>query len=129
MTTQRFSLHILTSILAVLAVASSGCNRSPEAIKNKHLAQGKRLLAKSDYNRAVLEFKNAVKVAPQDAESYYQLGLALAGAGDPQSAVYAYQRATELNPKHAGAQIQLTKLMAIAGDEEVLKDAQKRLST
>ena len=88
-------------IVGMLAV---GCNRSPQAKEAQYLKRGAALMAKKDYGRAALEFQNAVKVTPKDAEPYYQLGLALLATGNAAYArkgVGALRRATELNPNHA----------------------------
>src|SRR5271157_656389 len=55
----------------------NGCARSPQAIRDRSLASGMKLMQKGDYRRALLEFKNAVQAMPRDAEAQYQLGNAL----------------------------------------------------
>lgn len=120
-------LGILTLILTLSAVMFSGCARSPEAKRDKHLAAGKQFLEKKNYNRAILEFQNAAQAMPNDAESHYELGLALARSGDIQHG-YAYlKRAVELDPKHREAQVTLAQLMASARDTQVVLEGQSEL--
>ena len=79
---------------------------------------GAALLAKKDYGRAALEFRNAVKVMPKDAEPYYQLGLTYLASGNARNGVAALRHATELNPKHAGAQLKLAELMTTSQNQD-----------
>src|ERR1035441_5723191 len=72
----RTSVFLITTILLILASAFSGCGRSPEARRNRYLEAGKKMLAQKDYDRAIIEFKNAVSAMPKDPESHYQLAVA-----------------------------------------------------
>jgi tetratricopeptide (TPR) repeat protein len=113
----------------VLAISLSGCASSPEARRDKFLARGKEFLQKKDYTRAALEFRNAIKAKPRDAEAYYQLGLVSLASGDLPTAVGSFRRAIDVNPKHTGAQLKLAQLMAQAKDQALLKNAESRLQT
>jgi tetratricopeptide (TPR) repeat protein len=113
-------------VIATVAIAAS-CDRSPEARRARYLAKGSEYLEKRDYPRAVLQFRNAIAVTPNDAESYYRLGLASAGAGDLRTAVLSYRHALELNPKHAGAQLKLSEMMVMASENTWLSEAEDRL--
>ena len=92
------------------------------------MASGKKLIEKKDYRRAVLEFKNALKAKPRDAEAYYQLGLAYLGAQDVGGAVSCFNKAIELNPKHVGAQVSVAQILASTADPGLLAEANKRLA-
>ncbi len=85
--------------LLFVALALSGCAGSPAARRNKYIARGKQLAEKHDYARAILEFKNAAKAAPKDAEVFYQLGMAYLGVQDFRSALGGF-------PPNTGAQSQ-----------------------
>ena len=113
--------------LAGLALAFSGCIRSPTAKSARYIDAGKALMQKHDPARAILEFRNAVKETPKNAEAYYQLGLAYLAQPDYRSAVAALRQAISLNPKHTAAKLRLAQLMASVSDPGVLKDAQQRL--
>ena len=113
--------------LVGLALAFSGCIRSPEAKSARYIDAGKALMQKHDPVRAILEFRNAVKQTPKNAEAYYQLGLAYLAQQDYRSAVAALRQAIALNPKHTAAKLQMAELMASVSDSGVLKDAQQRL--
>jgi tetratricopeptide (TPR) repeat protein len=88
---------------------------------------------KKDYARAALEFKNAARLAPHDAEPPYWLGLASLDSGDYRSGVALLLRAIELDPRHTGAQLKIAELSSGASPEEfggtVLELAERRLSS
>src|ERR1035441_10182013 len=126
----RTSVFLITTILLILASAFSGCGRSPEARRNRYLEAGKKMLAQKDYDRAIIEFKNAVSAMPKDPESHYQLAVASVATGkvaNLQTAILSLRKALELDPKHAGARLELAKLKALASDPRILDDAEKSL--
>ena len=107
---------------------AAGCTRSPEARCDAYLARGKQLLEQKDYSRALIEFRNASQAMPNDAEPYYQFSLASFAAGDIQAGVRSLRKALDLNPKHSAAQLRMAQLMASTRDEELLKEAEGRLT-
>jgi len=84
-------------------------------------------MAKKDYSRALLEFKNASGVMANDAEAYYQMGLAYLALGNVVNASGAFHRATELNPKDELAQLRLGELMVTRGNKEAVQQGTSRL--
>lgn len=111
-----------------LAILIAGCSRDPATREAKALERGKNLLAKQDYSRALLEFKNAAQAMPKDAEPYYQTGLASLGLGDTRNALANFNKATQLNPKHAGAQLKMAELMTSSRNKALVQEAEKRLN-
>ena len=114
-------------VLLLLALLTVGCVSSPQARRDKFLSKGRELVQKKEYNRALLEFKNAAKVMPNDAEVYYQMGMAFLGERDGNAAYTAFRKAVALDPKHAGAQLKVAQLQSTTSDPEMLKDAESRL--
>jgi len=110
-----------------MALAFTGCGRSPEAKSARYIDAGKALMQKGNPVRAILEFRNAVQAAPKNAEAYYQLGLAYLARQDYRNAVAGLRQAIALNPKHSAAKLRLAQLMASVSDPGVLKDARQRL--
>ena len=116
-------------LVAVLGFASSnGCSKPAEQTA-KYMKNGQDYMEKKDYSRAALEFLNAAKNAPKDAEPQYQLALACIQLQDWRKAAQALQKAIDLNPRHTGAQLKLAELMATTSDKAVLEDAKQRLDT
>jgi cellulose synthase operon protein C len=125
----RISLKRLTAVVAIgiLATAFSGCSRSPEQKSARFMANGKKLLEKRDPANAILEFRNAVQVAPGNAEANYQLGMAYIANKNYASAVVSLRKALEINPKHVEAQFRIAQLMAQTDNQVLLEDAQTQL--
>ena len=67
---------IVQAAIIFLSLGSSACSHAtPEQKGAKFLASGKALVEKKEYARAILEFKNATRLIPNDAEPLYQMGL------------------------------------------------------
>src|SRR5579884_656131 len=76
--TADFSPRPAVFIAALLLIACA----SPQARRDQFVAKGKQYMAQRDYPRAVLEFRNAARVKPWDADVQYQSGMAYAATGD-----------------------------------------------
>ena len=48
--------------MVLAAVVLVSCSRSPEARRDRFVSKGKQLLQKQDYSRALLEFRNAIRL-------------------------------------------------------------------
>jgi tetratricopeptide (TPR) repeat protein len=120
------SVRIAATVLLFILVCTTGCSRDPRAQEMHFLQSGKRLVEKKDYPRALLEFKNAARFVPHDAEPYYQIALAYLASGDAQAAVNNLMHASRLDPKHVGVRLKLTELMAANQDRSVVEEGEKR---
>jgi tetratricopeptide (TPR) repeat protein len=123
-------MKIVVAQLGPMLLAAAllvSCSRSPEARRDHFVDKGKKLLQKQDYARAVLEFRNAIRVSPEDAEAYYQLGVAFSGQGDLGKAFMAYRQALTIRPKYVEAQLRMAQIQLVSGDEALTKDANQRL--
>lgn len=120
--------RILSAVLLLtVLLALSSCMRSPEAKSAKFVEVGKSLLQKNDPARAILQFRNATKTWPGNAEAYYQLGMAYLASRDYRAAVASFQKALAINPKHVEAQLRIAQLMAGTTIPERLQEAQGQL--
>jgi len=117
----------LIAFTVMLVLCTAACQRSPQEKAAKFLRDGKDLMSRKDYARAVLQFRNAVRLLPKDAEVEYQLGLAYLADGKLAEGVAALTKATTLNPKHAEAQVKIAELMALSGDPSVIREGGKRV--
>lgn len=88
--------------------------------------RGKQYMEQKDYKRALIEWKNAYRHFPKDAEVVYQMAMAYMANGDLQSGVQYLQLATKIDPKHVNAQIRLSELMALNRNDEVIQEAERR---
>jgi tetratricopeptide (TPR) repeat protein len=114
-------------VCALIWAGSTGCSSSPQAKEAKFLRRGESRLAKKDYAGALVEFLNASQATPNDAEPYYQIGLAYLHTGNLGAGIGALRKATELNPKHAAAQLKLAELMTASQNKDLTEEAATRL--
>ena len=70
-----YILNLLLFIIMTFIISISGCNKN----KQQHISKGRKYLKERKYNAAIIEFKNAVNIDPNDylvrlylAESYFQ---------------------------------------------------------
>jgi tetratricopeptide (TPR) repeat protein len=120
-------MRLAPGALALLLVLG-GCKQSPAVLRAKHLAKGEELAQKQDYSRAILEYRNALRAAPADAEIYYQLGEALLASGEVPEAVAALRQALEINPKHVQAELRMDQLRSSTGDAKLMREAEDHLN-
>jgi tetratricopeptide (TPR) repeat protein len=117
------STALLSKTLSTLAVliALAGCGRLGGRSEADFLKKGRQLVSAKDYSRAILEFQNAAKTAPNDAEPLCELGSAWFDKGDFRQAAGYLRRCIALNPSHAGAKLKLAQLMTASNDPTVLQ--------
>jgi Tfp pilus assembly protein PilF len=116
-----------TAWLTVALVLVS-CSRDPRVKEARYLSNGKQLMDKKDYARAILQFKNAAQTVPGDAEAMYQLGRAYLALKDFAPAAQSMRKAAQLNPHHAGAQIVLAEMMDQTDNPDLLREAERKAS-
>ena len=115
------------ALIVLVSTMPSGCARDPKAREAQFLERGKAHMVKKDYQRAALEFQNAVQVMPQDAEAHYQLGLAHRASGASSLAFASFTKATQLNPSHTEAQLKLAELMIGSRNRAMIQQGETRL--
>ncbi len=88
---QRRGLRAVATALMVLILA--GCGSSDPAA---YIASARKYLARSEYNAAIIELKNALKLAPNDASARFLLARALLESGNAVGAEVEARKALEL---------------------------------
>src|SRR5689334_2777501 len=116
--------------LQVLIAASvswhAGCARLADR-RAAYLAKGKAYLEQKDGARAVLEYRNAVRLDPKDAEAHYQLGMAYLLAKAVPQAFAEFNQTVQLKPSHTQAQVRMAELMIATDDQELRESAYGRM--
>jgi Flp pilus assembly protein TadD len=74
-----------------------------KAVARRHLAFGKTLQERGDMDGAIAEFREAVKIAPDDAQPHLDLGLALRDKGDVEGAITSYRMTLHMRPNDPDA--------------------------
>jgi len=100
----------------VLLCIVAGCGGA-HARKAAHMEKGRQYLAAQKYEKARIEFRNALQIDPKDAGAYFETGVAEEKLEHLPQAAQAYQGAIDLAPQHdyLEASVALAKLMALYG--------------
>jgi putative PEP-CTERM system TPR-repeat lipoprotein len=101
--------------LCVLLLSSCGGD-APKAL----VASAKDYVAKKDYNAALIQLRNALQKAPNDAEARYLLGTLLVERGDAAGAIKELRKALELGYPREQALPALARALVDDGDAKEL---------
>lgn len=117
-----------TVLAALLVGMISGCG-SAEDSSARFIESGKELMEQGEFDKARLEFKNALQINPLEAEGYYQLAL-IDEKNQKWKGMYSNLVTVEsLDPNHVPAIVKLGQLHVVSGQlEEAMKKAEKALS-
>ena len=116
------------SILLLVATAAliTGC--SAQAKKERAMRRADEYYKAGDYDKAKLEYTNALRIDPKDAEPFYKIGSMWLEGGSPLRAGPFLIRGKELAPKRADMRTKLAEVyIAVAGLAEARKEALEAL--
>lgn len=108
----------LAAALLAVVLAMAGCLRSPEEKYAEFMESGKGYMEKQDYSSAVLQFRNAAQVMPQDAEAHYQAAVAELRMGRGNPAYQLARKAEQLDPNHKENQMLLAQLLVMISQNQ-----------
>lgn len=114
---------LLTALMMLAAIA---CD--PNKRKQAYLESGEKYLKQRQYQAAVIQFRNAIKIDPDLAEARYQIAQAYLHLGNLQGAYANLQVATRLNPNNADAQLQVATLLIDSGNDKASKDPEQQFA-
>ena len=83
-----------------------------------HCARGRLLAAKGEIEPAIVEFENALLIAPDHSEAIFQLALLLDLHGEEENAVELYEKLVSRTPTHINALLNLATIYEDEGDLE-----------
>ncbi|MEX2300447.1 MAG: tetratricopeptide repeat protein [Bryobacterales bacterium] len=109
---------LLAAALLALVFALAGCLRSPEEKYAEFMKSGQQYMEQQDYASAVLQFRNAIQVMPENAEAHYQAALAELRRGRGSPAYQLSKKAEQLDPGHKENQMLLAQLVLLISQQE-----------
>jgi len=79
-------------------------------------------------DQAIREYREALRIKPDDAEAHYNLGIALADKGFPDEAIREYREALRIKPDNADAHTNLGAALADKGfPDEAIREYREAL--
>jgi tetratricopeptide (TPR) repeat protein len=99
---------------ASIALCVSACGGA-QARRAKHMEKGQTYLAAKNFEKARVEFQNALQIAPLDAEARFEMGVVDEKLNKPREAAQFYQGTIDVKPDHVGARTNLARLYVFSG--------------
>lgn len=122
----RWVVHCCALILLVFTLS---CAKTPSEQAAKHEVRGDGYVQQEQFREAMIEFKNAVRAAPDNPSLQWKLAKAALKGGDPSTAYQALGRVVQLDPSHFEAKWSLGDLYLAGGKmDEVGKIAEELVS-
>ncbi len=127
MSSRKIWSRSITSLVLLSALLFTACMRTPEQKYADFMKSGLDFAKQQDYDRAILQFKNAIRAKPDDAEVHYQMALACLASGRWSELVAAIRTADRLDPRHLGIQLLMAQLSLQTGTPESVSEANERI--
>src|SRR5438552_1025225 len=105
-------LRFVTVLLAASLITACG---GADARRMSHMNRGQEYFDKGNFEKARVEFRNALQIMPNDAEARYRAGRVAEKLGDAREALGMYQAAVDGNPDHVMARASLARLFVFGG--------------
>ncbi len=109
--------RLLLSVVCITAVILAGCGGAA-ARKARHLEKGKEFYSAGNFEKARVEFRNALQIAPTDSEARYENGRVDERLGNPREAASFYQGAIDSDKDSIPARAALGRLYLFSGAPE-----------
>ena len=112
----------LVFALSLVAVASSGCAKE-EPTKEQLLSRANDYFAAEQYDKAEKEYREVLRLAPDDPAALRQLGIIYFDQGQILQAYPLLKKSAELQPDDPEIQLKLGQLFLAVGDYAQARDA------
>lgn len=111
---RKLSTSLVMVVLGLVVLVASGCGGA-ETREARHLKKGQAFLVAGNFEKARIEFQNALQIAPKDAQARFQMGVVNEKLGNPRQAAQFYQGVIDVDPAHVGARTRLARLYLFSG--------------
>ena len=102
------------ALAAALALALTGCEGAKER-QARYTQRGEAYMEKGQLDKARVEFRNALQIAPNSAQLRYDNGVIAEKLGNYRDAVGFYTSALDADKGYVTARVALAKLLLFAG--------------
>jgi len=118
-------LQVFMAIL-VLTVASAACSKQQET-KETHLSRANELFAAAQYDKAADEYRNVLRLDPNDPVAVGRLATIYFDQGQVIQAYPLLKKAAELQPDDSALQLKLAETLMATGEYQNVRDAALRI--
>lgn len=109
-----FRLVLLATLLPQIAWAAPQAKQTEAQVHNN---QGNDLYGKGQLDAAIAEYREAIRLRPDNAEAHISLGAALEKKGDLKGAGNEYLEALRLDPKNAAAHVGMGNVLVLEDND------------
>ena len=112
----KYRFRWIVSIVVFLAV---GCT-DPQARRDEHVRAGWEFFHAGNYEKARVEFQNALQIDPKDAPARFALGQTFERLGDLRSAMGNYAAGAD-SPTEVDSRVAMARILLLSGNLELAK--------
>lgn len=105
----------VAAVLSMMIASLSGCHGDPNVVKQEYLESGQRHSAAHQYQEAVIQFLNAIKIDKNFAQAHYELAQAYLNLGEFWEGYTELEKTVDLQPTNYAARIELGKVLLAGG--------------
>src|SRR5262249_28424649 len=102
-------------LLVIELLIVAGCSRSPEAQKARHLERGDKYAAREQYQEAILEYRNVLRLDPANERAIRQLGISYYELGELSRAFPYLLKAEASAPDSLDVRLKLGTIYLLGG--------------
>ena len=119
------NLYTEGQLQQALSESSQMLERFPNSVILYNIA-GASNAALMQFDAAIESYKQALRIKPDYADAYYNMGVALNDKGDPEAAIESYKQALKIKPDYAEAYNNIGIVLKDQGDLEAAIDSYKQ---
>ena len=119
------NLYTEGQLQQALSESSKMLERFPNSVILYNIA-GASNAALMQFDAAIESYKQALRIKPDYADAYYNMGVALNDKGDPEAAIESYKQALRIKPDYAKAYNNMGVALNDKGDPEVAIESYKQ---
>jgi tetratricopeptide (TPR) repeat protein len=125
-TIARFSLSSSVCVLALLGLSAAGCSKGGPT-KDQILARANEAVAAEQYDKAVKDFREVLRLSPSDPMALRQLGIIYHDQGQIIQAYPVLKQAAELRPDDLELQLKYAKTLGSLRDYATARDIARQI--
>ena len=112
--THRVLVTLIVLANVVLLAACGGA----ESRRASHMQRGQEFFEQGNFDKARVEFRNAMQIAPQDADAKLMAGRVAEKLGEVREAIGLYQATVDIAPEHVQGRANLGRVFVFAAAPE-----------